>query len=159
MRKILFSVLAVALGLSAAVATPAQAQPRGQSRHVAPATVTVESDFVFGGVSPSQGPCSFVFMEFEGTYAAGRGASQRGTLAIEGCIVFGAEDFEIRGSFTLVAANGATLTGAVTGTIFSPPRLELHPTSGTRQLRNVRGPIVFEPDDGSLFGQFTGTLR
>jgi hypothetical protein len=161
MRRILFALLAIALGLGAAVATPAQAAPRGPQRHVAPATVTAQSDYQFGGSSPSQGQCSFVSWQTTGTYAAGRGAAQRGTLYIEGCVDYdpAVGDFALRGTFRLVAANGAVLTGTATGTIFSPPRFVLHPTSGTRQLGNVRGPIVFEPDAGSLFGQFTGTLR
>jgi hypothetical protein len=157
MRRILFALLAIALGLGAVVATPAQAAPRGQQRHVAPASVTAQSDSQVWGSSPSQGRCNFVSWQATGTYAAGPGAAQRGTLYIEGCVDSGA-DFVLRGTFRMVAANGAVLTGTATGTFFFPPRFVLHPTSGTRQLGNVRGPIVFEPDDG-FSGQITGTLR
>jgi hypothetical protein len=107
---------------------------------------------------------------FDVTYETSGGT---GTLQIDACVeVEGETNYAYDGTFTLTTPRGATLIGAMTGTLepqFIPVPFDavLTAQTGTRELRRVTGSIdmngtwtLFDPDttQGPTAGTLSGEL-
>lgn len=131
----------------------------------------VTGSFVGTQVFDSSPACSFVRQVFDGTYEAERPGSRRvGTFRIDTCVDPAPDlrTFVYSGTFVLTTAQGAVLTGTVTGrtdaaTPDSSLDLTLAVSTGTRSFKRVTGTIELsgiwsnEPPS-SASGPTSGTL-
>jgi hypothetical protein len=107
--------------------------------------------------------CSFVYQQFDGTYAAKSDGT--GTLHLEGCVdsapVPGGLEFV--GTFTLTTPTGVTLTGTARGPVFPVALVLTVSTSSahTGPLSKVQGTINFTASNvsGPITGTLAGSLR
>jgi hypothetical protein len=124
-------------------------------------------------VFASAASCGFFEQRFDASYAA-KGKS--GSFHLDGCVGLSngpLGSFSYSGTFVLMAPNGATLVGGVSGEVGNgsgcaegvPASLgfTLEPTSGTKQLTHVSGSIDLtgtwcSPAEPNVVGPIFGSL-
>lgn len=173
MRRLLFVVTCLLMGLAVAAAPVAAAPDTGLSRSV---TGPFSGTSVFDFSTPA---CSFAHQVYDASYNAQAGSS--GSFHLDGCVTFGAGGaFDYTGTFQL-QLNRATLTGTVSGVVGNTPAhgcqdglfpgsltFTLTVQSGTARFKAAIGtisldgtwcspttPNVAGPIDGNLTGHLT----
>lgn len=140
------------------------------SRPSTPSHVTGIRNRAFSGPTTGAGfftfgvnGCSFVYQQFDGSYAADSGGT--GTWHIHGCANTASVPggFEFTGVFTVTSPAGVTLSGTAEGTVF-PLHLTLTVTSSsvtTGHFRNIAGSIDYTANNisGPQTGALTASLQ